>query len=134
MAAFSENEEWLQLAENSLGQVAGFVTEYPTAFSRWLSAADFYLSKTRQIALIGDPQEGSAEMDEFLREIRRRGVYRPNTVVAAAGLPIPEGSPALLAERPMVEGKVTAYVCEGFVCRRPVASVSELKELLNADS
>jgi hypothetical protein len=136
MAAFSENEEWLQLAEKTLAQVAGMVSEYPTAFSRWLSAADFYLSKTRQIALIGDPkeQEESVEMAEFLREIRRRGEYQPNTVVAAAGLPIPEGSPALLAERPMLDGKVTAYVCEGFVCRRPVASVSELKELLNADS
>jgi hypothetical protein len=54
--------------------------------------------------------------------------------VAAAGLPIPEGSPALLADRPMLDGKVTAYVCEGFVCKKPVNSVSELKELLNVTS
>jgi hypothetical protein len=53
--------------------------------------------------------------------------------VAAAGLPIPEGSPALLAEKPMLEGKVTAYVCEGFVCRRPVNKVEEMRELLTAD-
>jgi hypothetical protein len=71
-------------------------------------------------------------MAEFLREIRDE--YRPNTVVAAAGLPIPEGSPALLADRPMLDGKVTAYVCEGFVCKRPATSVSELKELLNVAS
>ncbi|PKO05897.1 MAG: thioredoxin domain-containing protein [Chloroflexi bacterium HGW-Chloroflexi-3] len=129
MAAFSDNEEWLQLAEESLAQVAGMAAEYPTAFSRWLSAADFYQSKTRQIALIGDPQD--PQMAEFLLEIR--SVYRPNTVVAAAGLPLPEGSPALLHDRPMMDGKPTAYVCEGFVCRRPVTSVSELKELLNAD-
>jgi hypothetical protein len=72
-------------------------------------------------------------MAEFLREIRRRGEYQPNTVVAAAGLPIPEGSPALLAERPMVEGKVTAYVCEGFVCRRPVNTVEDFKKQLEGE-
>lgn len=132
MAAFSENEEWLHLAEQSLTQVAGMVAEYPTAFSRWLSAADFSQNSTRQIALIGDPKEDSVEMAEFLREIRDE--YRPNTVVAASGLPIPEGSPALLADRPMLDGKVTAYVCEGFVCKRPATSVSELKELLNVAS
>ncbi len=129
MAAFSENEEWLQLAEGSLAQVARMAADYPTAFSRWLSDADFYQNKTRQIALIGDPKD--PQMTEFLREIR--SAYRPNTVVAAAGLPIPDGSPALLADRPMLDGKVTAYVCEGFVCKRPVASISELKELLNGD-
>jgi len=132
MAAFSENEEWLHLAEQSLTQVAGMVAEYPTAYSRWLSDADFSQNSTRQIALIGDPKEDSVEMAEFLREIRDE--YRPNTVVAAAGLPIPEGSPALLADRPMLDGKVTAYVCEGFVCKRPATSVSELKELLNVAS
>ncbi|MDO9087304.1 MAG: thioredoxin domain-containing protein [Anaerolineaceae bacterium] len=129
MASYSENEEWLQLAEETLAQVARMVGEYPTAFSRWLSAADFYLSKTLQIALIGELE--SVEMVEFLREIR--GTYRPNTVVAAAGLPIPDGSPALLAERPMIEEKVTAYVCEGFVCRMPVGTVEGLKEQLIAD-
>ena len=130
MAAFTENSEWLQLAEGSLAQVVGMATEYPTAFSRWLSVADFSQNSTRQIALIGDLD--SVEMAEFLREIREE--YRPNTVVAAAGLPIPEGSPALLADRPMLDGKVTAYVCEGFVCKRPATSVSELKELLNVTS
>ncbi len=128
MAAFSEDEEWLRLAEESIAKVAGMVAEYPTAFSRWLAAADFYQNKTRQIALIGDPKD--PQMAEFLREIRR--MYRPSTVVAAAGLPLPEGSPALLQDRPMLDGKVTAYVCEGFVCKRPVTSVSELKELLNS--
>jgi hypothetical protein len=131
MAAFSENGEWLHLAEKSLGQVAGFVSEYPTAFGRWLSAADFYLNKTRQIAIIGDPKEDGQDKAEFLKEINQ--TYRPNTVVAAANLPVPEGSPALLADRPMLDGKTTVYVCEGFVCRKPVNTVEELKELLTAD-
>ncbi len=129
MAAFSENEQWRQLAEESLGQVAEMAAEYPTAFSRWLSAGDFSVSKTQQIALIGDPKEEDADMAAFLREIRR--AYRPNTVVAAASLPIPEGSPALLADRPMMEEKTTVYICEGFVCRQPLNSIDELKKQLD---
>lgn len=129
MAAFTENEEWHHLAEESLTQVAGMAAEYPTAFGRWLSAADFSQNPIRQIALIGDPQD--PQMDAFLCEVR--GTYRPNTVVAAAMLPLPEGNPALLVDRPMLDGKVTAYVCEGFVCRNPVTSMRDLKELLNTD-
>ncbi len=129
MATFSENEQWRQLAEESLGQVVEMAVEYPTAFSRWLSAGDFSVSKTRQIALIGDLD--SADMLAFLREIRR--AYRPNTVVAAASLPIQEGSPALLVERPMLDGKPTAYVCEGFVCRQPLNTIDELKKQLDGE-
>ncbi len=131
MAAFSENEEWRQLAEESLGQVAGMAAEYPTAFSRWLSAGDFSVSKTQQIALIGAPKEISADMLAYLREIQH--AYRPNTVVAASNLPIPQGSPALLANRPMNEEKTTVYICEGFVCQQPLNSLDELKKQLDGE-
>ena len=129
MAAFSENGEWRQLAEESLGQVAEMAAEYPTAFSRWLSAGDFSVSKTRQIALIGDPE--SADMAAYLREIQQ--AYRPHTVVAASNLPIPQGSPALLADRPKMEGTTTVYICEGFVCRQPLNTLSELKKQLDGE-
>ncbi len=131
MAAFSGNEQWQQLAEESLGQVAEMAAEYPTAFSRWLSAGDFSVSKTRQIALIGDPKEESADMAVYLREIQQ--AYRPHTVVAASNLPIPQGSPALLADRPKMEGKTTVYICEGFVCRQPLNTMSELKKQLDGE-
>ncbi len=54
MAAFSENDAWRLLAEKSLALAAGSSSNYPTAFSRWLSAADFYVNNTRQIAIIGN--------------------------------------------------------------------------------
>ncbi|MGB7209673.1 MAG: thioredoxin domain-containing protein [Pyrinomonadaceae bacterium] len=36
----------------------------------------------------------------------------------------------LLLDRKMIDGKVTAYICENFVCQRPVTSVEELREQL----
>ncbi|MCB2209956.1 thioredoxin domain-containing protein [bacterium] len=126
MAAFSENEEWRKLAEKALSLTAGQAADYPLAFGRWLSAADFYLSPTQQIAIMGDLQE--EETKDFLRVINRE--YRPNSVVALSNLPLPEGSPTLLADRTMVEGKTTVYVCEGFVCKQPVNSVAALRQVL----
>jgi serine/threonine-protein kinase RsbW len=63
---------------------------------------------------------------------RVRGRYQPNQVVALAA-PGDREAPAevaLLADRPMVAGRATAYVCEHFVCRRPVTDPGDLAELL----
>ena len=32
----------------------------------------------------------------------------------------------LLADRPLLDGAPTAYVCRGFVCDRPVTAVDDL--------
>jgi len=50
--------------------------------------------------------------------------------VAASAYPTSENAPSLLMDRPLKENKPTVYVCEGFVCRMPVNSVSDLQGLL----
>ncbi len=124
MAAFSENDEWLQLAEKSLELVAGTSSDYPTAFSRWLSVANSYVNKTRQIAIIGNPTGIDSKF--FLQEINK--TYRPNTIAAASALPLLKGAPQILLDRPMIAGKTTIYICEGFVCKKPLTTLDELKE------
>jgi uncharacterized protein YyaL (SSP411 family) len=42
-----------------------------------------------------------------------------------AGEPDAVGVP-LLAGRPLVDGRATAYVCRGFVCDRPVTDAADL--------
>jgi uncharacterized protein YyaL (SSP411 family) len=56
--------------------------------------------------------------------------YRPNQVVAVAAQHDSEGHPELVAARPAVGGKTTAYVCQRFACKQPVTSAAELEELL----
>ena len=54
--------------------------------------------------------------------------FLPNVVVAVAAPEDREAAAevALLRDRPMVDGKPTAYVCRRFACRLPVTSPEEL--------
>ena len=127
LAAFTEKAEWAETASKALSLAGDLSSRYPTAFSRWLSAADFALGKIKQVAIIGDPADEGTKA--LIREVRK--AFRPNLVIAVSSYPPPEGAPALLADRPMLEGKPTAYVCEGFVCKRPVTKAEELSGLLS---
>ncbi len=122
LAAFSGQEDWRLRGERALTLVSELAPRYPTSFARWLSAADYAFSKVKQVAIIG--QAGEPPTDALIAMVRQG--YRPNLVVAAAPLPLPEGSPALLSDRPRLAGRPTAYVCEGFVCRLPVTTPEEL--------
>jgi uncharacterized protein YyaL (SSP411 family) len=55
-----------------------------------------------------------------------RAEYRPGVVVAASSHPPQKDAPALLHERPLIDGKSTAYVCEGFVCKQPTTDADIL--------
>lgn len=126
LAAFTDEGKYRDLAEKSLGLVVGMAVRYPTAFARWLSAADFALGKVKQVAIV--EETGGEEASELIRVAR--SAYRPNVIVAASAYPPSNDAPALLRDRPLKNGKSTAYVCEGFVCKNPVTSIAELKELL----
>jgi uncharacterized protein YyaL (SSP411 family) len=126
MSALSGVRRWRELAENALPLVAGLAGQYPTGFGRWLSAGAFGFSATRQIAIVGDLN--SDVVQGFLREINQ--VFRPFTVVAASNLPLAPGAAELLADRPMLNGQPTVYVCEGFVCRQPITELKDLQQQL----
>jgi uncharacterized protein YyaL (SSP411 family) len=76
------------------------------------------------VAIVGRP--GAADTDALLAEVW--GTYQPNRVLAAAapGDAAAQGEVPLLADRPALEGRATAYVCEHFVCQRPVTDPAEL--------
>ena len=126
LAEFTGEGKYRDLAEKSLGLVAGMAVRYPTAFARWLSAADFAVGQTKQIAVVFTQDQDQAS--DLLRVVR--SAYRPNVIVAASIVPPPEGAPLLLSNRPVINGKPTVYVCEGFVCKNPVTSVGDLEKLL----
>jgi uncharacterized protein YyaL (SSP411 family) len=93
---------------------------YPTAFGHLLQAADFYLAKVSEVALVG-PDDGVADL---LRAVR--GAYRPHLVLAGG----PDDGVPLLQGREPIDGRAAAYVCEHFACQAPVTTADELARLL----
>ena len=126
LSAFSGNGEHRDLAEKTLTLSVTGIKRYPTAFARWLCAADFALGPVEQAVVIGDTAQSDTQT--LLNEIRSD--YRPRTIVAASSLPIDPRAPELLKDRPMIDGQPTVYLCEGFVCRKPVTKSAELEVIL----
>ena len=93
---------------------------HPQAFAHLLRAVDFQLATVREVALVG---EGTDDLAQVVR-----GDLRPHVVLAGG----PPGDVALLDDRPAIDGRATAYVCEGFTCRAPVTDPAELATLLDA--
>jgi len=126
LAAFTDKGKYRDLAEKALGLVVGMSVRYPTAFGRWLSAADLALGNVKQIAVMYEA--GNEDASDLIQIVQ--SAFRPNAILAASTYPPSNDSPSLLMERPLKNGKPTAYVCEGFVCKNPVTSADELKNLL----
>jgi uncharacterized protein YyaL (SSP411 family) len=123
LSAYSGRGDWRDLAEGMLGPMVTAAARYPTAFGKWLSAADFALTPTREVAILGNPLHSQTQtlVDAVW------STYRPNLVMARSDLPLQPGSPPLLDDRPLQNELPTAYVCQNFVCQQPVNSAEELQ-------
>ena len=105
----------------ALPLVGRFAGEHATGFGQWLCAADFVLSGTHEVAIVGDPDDpGTRELIDTAF-----GKFRPRQVVAAAAPSQPSAVP-LLAGRPAQNGAATAYVCRNFACDLPVTDAAGL--------
>lgn len=122
LALLTGKDNYRELATKVLQEIADSIRRYPSAFGYALSAADFLLSEPKEVAIVG---KNSADIRPLLREAWRQ--YLPNKVVApGTGV---ETIP-LLKDRPIQNGLPTAYVCERYVCKEPVNSVSDLAKQL----
>ena len=124
----TDNSDYQRRATTVLRLMASTIQRYPSGFGRLLCALDFYLGTPQEIAIIGDA--GAAETRLLLAEIWK--LYLPNKVVAQAS---PSDTAAaeiipLLRDRPQLDHRATAYVCEHFTCKTPATSPAELASQL----
>ena len=127
LAALTGQENYANLATAVLREIGDQTRRYPSGFGYALSAADFLLATPKEVAIVGKDQ---ADIAPFLAETWRR--YLPNKVVAPAFGDYSEAADLtpLLANRSVVKGLATAYVCEHFTCQEPVTEISRLTEQL----
>ena len=128
LALFLDRNDYHQRAEAVLEGLSGGVEQLPGAFGRLLAALDFDLSRSREIAIIGESE--TADTQTLVDTVYAR--YLPNKIVAGRGENDEEavGLIPLLAERYMRDGRATAYVCEGYACQSPTTDPEELDRQL----
>jgi len=126
LATYGDRGKWRSTAEDMLSSIQNALLRYPTSFAQWLSAADFGVGPTWELAIIG--QLDDAKTQAFLRMLWKS--FRPRQVTAISAYPPAPGSPALLTDRPLLNNQPTAYVCQGFVCLQPVNSPEEMENQL----
>jgi uncharacterized protein YyaL (SSP411 family) len=130
LAAYEGRSDWQTQAERMLSSNLGEMGRYPSAFGQWLCAADFALGRVQEVAILGDLADPATQ--GLLNPLRSG--YHPRLILAASAYPPLAGSPALLNDRELLNGKSTAYVCHGFVCQKPVTSPEELQAQLAVSS
>ncbi|HMQ05252.1 MAG TPA: thioredoxin domain-containing protein [Pyrinomonadaceae bacterium] len=121
LSKFYGDERFERYAHTALRISLDQALRFPQGFGRTLAALEFAVSPVKEVIVAGGAD------NELYREVW--SAYRPfkiSSVLGEAGgtdLPLFEG-------RSRVNGRPAAYVCENFVCKRPVTEAPELTELL----
>jgi uncharacterized protein YyaL (SSP411 family) len=120
LAALTGEHDYERQAVGVLRLFHQVAVRNPDGFGHLLQALAFHLEPVREVALVGDDLSPLAAVV--------RSAYRPNLVLAGG----PEGTavPELMRDRPAVNEKPAAYVCENFTCRVPVTAPEELRAAL----
>ena len=121
-----DEPSWSAMGQRALERLAPTGAKAPLAFGRLLAALDFELGRPIELAIIGGLDDGSAE--PLIAVTRSK--YLPNRLLAGANGPNGKQMP-LLSDRQKIDGRPTAYLCEGFVCQAPTTDPTELARQLD---
>ena len=125
LAELTGEAAYADRADRAAASVGGLAAQAPR-FAGWLLADAISALPARrpvQVAIVGPHDRARADL------VRAAWRQAPAGSVVLAGEPDQPGF-ALLADRPLRDGRATAYVCRGFVCKLPVTSVEELVDQL----
>ncbi|MFE3737662.1 thioredoxin domain-containing protein [Streptomyces sp. NPDC059134] len=132
-AAHTGSERHRSAAEAALGVVKALGPRVPRFIGWGLAVAEAALDGPREIAILGEDGEG--EGGEGTAAPHRAGtavLHRAALLATAPGAVVAVGAPGsdefpLLADRPLVGERATAYVCRRFVCAAPTTELEHLK-------
>ena len=125
LSLFTGEAEYERAGLSAIRLVRDLMSRAPSAFGQALSALDLYLSKPKEVAIVGDPQ--AEDTRRLAAQIHGR--FLPNVALAVGPS---DSTIPLLQDRPQLDGRATAYVCEGFVCQRPVTESEALAAQLTS--
>lgn len=120
LAELTGDAHYRQRAERTIAAAGELLQRAPLAGNEMLLAVDFLLDTPREIVIVVSPDDGGAA--PFLDILRNR--FLPNRVLLVIPLQnVSRGAHhiGLLADKTLLRGRTTAYVCERQVCALPTA-------------
>src|SRR4051812_3229626 len=129
LAALTGRTDYEDAALSALRLVANGARQAPTGFGQALSGIDRAVTTSKEVAVVGPVD--APETRALVAEVWTRP--GTNTVLAVADPGDAKAIEAveLLRDRPMTDGRATAYVCERFVCKLPVSEPAALAQQLS---
>ncbi len=119
LSLFTGEGRYADVAEEAISALYPAMAQYPTGFGQWLGCAWLLLNEPQEVAIVGE-----AGVDALVEVVLAD--FRPNLVLAVGE----DAWVPLLANRPKIDGRATAYVCQRFVCQQPVTDAAALSEQL----
>ena len=91
-------------------------------FAQTLIAFDYHLDRSKETAVIG--ANNNADTQAVLSWLRSS--FNPNKTLGACP-PEQSDTLVLLAQKQMIEGRTTVYVCEDTICKLPTSELKKVK-------
>jgi uncharacterized protein YyaL (SSP411 family) len=126
--SYTGEQAYLDKAEQTFKVFRHIMDQNAFGTASLLCALDFYLSKPKEIVLVGKRTDPA--MQDLLTKLHGR--YVPNkTLTLVDGDGKSSGYvPAAAKGKTALDGKPTAYVCHNFACSPPVTDWAALEKLL----
>jgi uncharacterized protein YyaL (SSP411 family) len=122
---FTFENDYLNKSRKILSASTGLMVKVSRVFTQMLIAMDFYLDRSKEIAVVGPAN--SLETNSILKTLRTR--FIPNKTLAYSP-PNTKVTLPILEDKVTAEGKTTVYVCENNVCKYPTGDMAKIKELV----
>ncbi|GAA5008859.1 hypothetical protein GCM10025734_51520 [Kitasatospora paranensis] len=123
-AAYTGSDRHRTAAERALGIVGALAGRAPRFIGWGLAVAEALIDGPREVAVVGPAGDPATA-----------ALHRTALLATAPGAVVAVGEPGtadvpLLADRPLLDGRPAAYVCQHFSCDAPTADPAELAERL----
>lgn len=122
LAIFTGDPAYHRTATASLRAVRDMMVNAPQGTAHWINAIDIYNSTAQEVVIVGDVRDPGTQE---LIKVARTG-YNPNRVIAGLNTDGDAIDSPLLKDRPQIDGKPTAFVCENYTCQLPVTTSESL--------
>lgn len=119
-------QEFEKQAEKAMESFGKTISRSPTAFSQFLIALDFAVGPAKEIVIAGNLLQ--EDTNQMLDAVRRR--FLPRKVLILH----PKGEDGKTIEKIIlfvkhqneINGKATAYICEGYACKAPTTDLAKM--------